>query len=257
MKNMNKALAFGMVLVLLVALLGLSFSRPVQPMKPAYVASTSWVAAIAELAGIDDVATIAPANLKHPPEYEITPEDIVKVSQAELFMQAGYEAMMKTIANAAEVDKEKVVKVKTTNSLENLENMVQMLSEKAGTKEKADKRFGEYKKLIEWGRAQVAEKGLDKLTVWVHKDQIPLATDLGLNVVGTFGSAPLTSEQLALAAEKKFDIIIDNLHNSIADPAKSVSPNSAVIVWRNFPDHTGDSALYNIVKNNIETLLAL
>ena len=256
MKNLKKAV-ISFTALLLIAVLCMSFSRPAQQMKPAYVASTSWVAAIAELAGIDDVATIALANLKHPPEYEITPEDIVKVSQAELFMQAGYEAMMKTIANAAEVDKEKIVKVKTTNSLENLENMVQMLSEKAGTKEKADKRFAEYKKLIEWGRAQVAEKGLDKLTVWVHKDQIPLAKDLGLNIAGQFGSAPLTSEQLALAAEKKFDIIIDNLHNSIADPAKTVSPDSAVIVWRNFPDHTGDSALYNLVKANIETLLAL
>lgn len=53
-----------------------------------YVASTSWVAAIAELAGIDDVVTIAPANLKHPPEYEITADDMVSVINATLFMHA-------------------------------------------------------------------------------------------------------------------------------------------------------------------------
>ncbi len=256
MKKMKKAL-LSVTVLLLVSVLCMSYSKPTKMVKPAYVASTSWVAAIAELAGIDNVATIAPANLKHPPEYEITPEDIVKVSQAELFMQAGYEAMMKTISNATEVDKDKIVKVRTTNSLENLGNMVTMLSEKAGTQAEAEKRFSEYKKLIEWGRAQIAEKGLDKLTVYVHKDQIPLATDLGLNIAGTFGSAPLTSDQLALAAEKKFDIIIDNLHNSIAEPAKAVSPNSTIIVWRNFPDHTGDSALYNLVKANIELLLAM
>ena len=39
---------------------------------PKYVASTSWVAAIAEIAGLDGVDTVAPADLKHPPEYEIT-----------------------------------------------------------------------------------------------------------------------------------------------------------------------------------------
>ncbi|MBR2107387.1 MAG: hypothetical protein IJ937_08980 [Treponema sp.] len=54
--------------------------------KVKIVASTSWVASIAELAGIDDVPTIAPVNLKHPPEYEIKPMDILKVSQADLFI---------------------------------------------------------------------------------------------------------------------------------------------------------------------------
>ena len=39
------------------------------------VASTSWTAAFADLAGIDNVTSIAPASLRHPPEYEVTVRD--------------------------------------------------------------------------------------------------------------------------------------------------------------------------------------
>ena len=132
--------------------------------KVKIVASTSWVASIAELAGIDDVPTIAPVNLKHPPEYEIKPMDILKVSQADLFIYAGYERMMKTISEAAEVDKSKIAKVKTTNTYENLSNMVKILSEKAGTQKEAERRFKQYDELIQKTRQLIKETGLDKKT---------------------------------------------------------------------------------------------
>ena len=41
--------------------------------------------------------------------------DILKVSQADLFIYAGYERMMETIGNAAEVDKSKIIKQKSKN----------------------------------------------------------------------------------------------------------------------------------------------
>ena len=67
------------IVVLLLSLLSLTaiFAEGVveENTTPRYVASTSWVAAIAEIAGLDGVDTVAPADLKHPPEYEITPMD--------------------------------------------------------------------------------------------------------------------------------------------------------------------------------------
>lgn len=222
--------------------------------KAKIVASTSWVASIAELAGIDDVPTIAPVNLKHPPEYEIKPMDILKVSQADLFIYAGYERMMKTISEAAEVDKSKIAKVKTTNTYENLSNMVKMLSEKAGTQKEAERRFKQYDELIQKTRQLIKETGLDKKTVYAHKDQAQLAKDLGLNVIATFGSAPLTSEQILFASENQIDIIIDNVHNPIASPAAEVCPNAKLFIWRNFPEKMEKNALYNVIKNNCESL---
>ena len=219
-----------------------------------YVASTSWVWAIAQMAGLEDVATIAPANLKHPPEYEITADDMLKVSECELFMSAGYERMMKTISKAAGVDESKIVKVKTTNTVENLSKMVDMLAEKAGTQKTAKKNIEEYKKLIADMSAKVKASGLEQKTFYVHKDQMPLATDLGLTIAGTFGSAPLTAEQLDEIAANKYDYIIDNVHNPVAGPAKQVSPDTKIIIWRNFPEKLEKKALYNVVKKNCEML---
>lgn len=222
-----------------------------------YVASTSWVASIAELAGIDNVDCIAPANLRHPPEYEITAEDMVKVKDAELILNAGYEAMMKVISNAAEVDSSKIVKVKTTNTEANLSAMVEMLSNLAGTQEEAEKRYSEYKDLIEKARQLIREKGYDKFTVWAHADQAEFARDLGLNVVGTFGRAQLSAEQIAEAALNNYDIVIDNAHNPVASPVAEVSPSSVILLWSNFPDHLGNNALYNVLKGNLEMLFKL
>lgn len=246
---------FLIVLAVLALMPALCFSQSVSEKKTeTYVASTSWVAAIAELAGIDDVVCIAPANLKHPPEYEITPDDIVTVSKAKLFMNAGYERMMKTIAEAAGVDQSKIVKVKTTNTLENLGNMVSMLSDLAMTKPQAAERFSAYSYIIEQARAKIKEKGYDKLTVYANTNQAELCADLGLNVAGKFGSGPLSSDQIAEAALNKYDLVIDNAHNPVAAPIAQVSPSSVILVWSNFPDHLGGNALYEVIENNLNML---
>ena len=234
----------------------LCFAQPVteETNEPKYVASTSWVAAIAELAGIDDVVTVAPANLKHPPEYEITADDMANVVNAKLFMHAGYEKMMKTLGDAAQLDSDRIVKVKTTNTLENLSNMVDMLSQKAGTQEEATKRFGEFKGLIESARERIAQSPNRDIEVYANTNQAEFARDLGLNVVSTFGAGALTASQIEEAHSKAYPLVIDNLHSPVASPISHVSPDSKILTWRNFPDHTGGDALYNVVKENLEML---
>lgn len=234
----------------------LCFAQPVaeESKTQKYVASTSWVAAIAELAGIDDVVTVAPANLKHPPEYEITADDMANVVNAKLFMHAGYEKMMKTLGDAAQLDSDRIVKVKTTNTLENLSDMVDMLSQKAGTQEKAAERFGEFQELIEDARERIAQSPNKDIEIYANVNQAEFARDLGLNVVSTFGAGALTAAQIEEAHSKAYPLVIDNLHSPVASPITQVSPDSSIITWRNFPDHLGDDALYNVVKDNLESL---
>ena len=55
-----------------------------------FVASTTWTAAFADLAGVDEITVIAPATLRHPPEYELVPSDIVTIQNARFFVSAGY-----------------------------------------------------------------------------------------------------------------------------------------------------------------------
>ena len=152
--------------------------------------------------------------------------------------------MMETISNAAEVDKSKIIKIKTANTLQNIKEMTKILSEKAGTQEKAKKRVSQFENLILETRK----------TFYVNKNQAEFAKDLGLNVVATFGPAPLTAEQIAFAAENQFDFIIDNVHNPVAAPAAEVSPNSKILIWRNFPAKNEQNALYKVVEENCKSM---
>jgi hypothetical protein len=46
------------------------------PQEAAIIASTSWVAAIADAAGAQNIRILAPVKLCHPPEYELKPSDL-------------------------------------------------------------------------------------------------------------------------------------------------------------------------------------
>lgn len=242
-------------LLSLLILTGLSAQGALEEASvPKYVASTSWVAAIAEVAGLDGVVTVAPADLKHPPEYEITPMDVAKVAKAEIFMYGGYEAMMKTIAEAAEVKEECKVQVRTTNTLSNLSAMVEKISQKAGTEEEGKKRIAEFEDLFEEARKIIKENGLDKLKVWANKNQAEFSADLGLNVVDTFGPGPLTSDDLLKAKEAGYDLIIDNVHAVVTSPLSEVIPSTPILIWRNFPSVLEKDALYKVISENLEML---
>ena len=82
------------------------------------VASTSWTAAFADLAGVDEVETIAPATLRHPPEYEVTVSDIEKITTSKFFIYAGFERMMKTLGDA--VGNTQMIKIHCNNSVDNI-----------------------------------------------------------------------------------------------------------------------------------------
>ncbi len=79
------------------------------------IASTSWVAAIARAAGATDIVTIAPFDLQHPPEHELKPSDLMKVSGAKFLVYSGYERFAKRLAETADTDGNTVAKVYTDN----------------------------------------------------------------------------------------------------------------------------------------------
>jgi ABC-type Zn uptake system ZnuABC Zn-binding protein ZnuA len=88
------------------------------------VASTSWTAAFADLGGLDDVAFIAPASLTHPPEYEITVSDVVKINHADYFIYAGYERMMQSMGDSIKKEAGTMIQITTTNDIHNVQKQV-------------------------------------------------------------------------------------------------------------------------------------
>ena len=224
---------------------------PTQP-KRNVVASTSWTAAFADLAGIDGVQAIAPASLRHPPEYEITVSDIKTVKDSDIFIYAGFERMMKTIGDS--VGDVKMVKVQCDNSIETVKKNAAPLSELTGTQEESRKRVDDYVAVIENARKEAEEKGLKGAKALVNKNQIYLAGDLGLDIAGTFGPGPVTSAQIADAKDGGYLLIIDNVHNPVGSPLAEVAANAKYVIWRNFPEKVEHDALKHVIESNLDAL---
>lgn len=218
------------------------------------VASTSWSAAFADIAGADEVDSIAPVNLRHPPEYEITVSDVQKISDSEVFIFAGFERMMKTLGTKV-ANKGVSVQVTLDNSLATVKESTLKIAQALGTEDIQKVRFAEYEKLVKDGQKKALKKKLNKKKVLCNKNQTYLAKELGLEIAGIFGPGPVTAEELLEAKKAGYDLIIDNIHNPTGKPVTEVLPKAKYIVWRNFPTAVEHYALKKVVADNIELLL--
>ena len=218
-----------------------------------YIASTSWTAAFADLAGIDDVQTVAPVTLRHPPEYEITVSDIEAISARKYFIYAGFERMMQTMGTS--VGSVQMVQITCDNSIATVQKNAQILSEIAGTQEKSKERVARYVAAVKAGAAQIEAMGYKGARVLCNKNQVYLAKELGLTVAATFGPGPVTAEQIADVKKNGYVLIIDNVHNPVAQPLVEVSPKSVYVIWRNFPEAVEPDALLHVIEANINALV--
>lgn len=217
-----------------------------------FVASTSWTAAFADLAGVDDVVAIAPANLRHPPEYEITVSDIQKINESDYFVYAGFERMMKTLGSS--VGNAKMIQIACNNSIATIEESTKKIAELAGTEKERNVRVDEYVSFVKNAASELEKKGFKNAKVLVNKNQRFLASDLGSDVSSTFGPEPVTSEQILDAKNGDYILIIDNVHNPVGKPLSEVAPNVKYIAWRNFPEKVERNALLNTIKENVQIL---
>ncbi len=218
------------------------------------VASTSWAAAFADIAGADEVESIAPVNLRHPPEYEITVSDVQKISDSEVFIFAGFERMMKTLGTKVP-NKGVSVQVVLDNSLATVQESTLKIAQALGTEDIQKARFAEYEKLVKDGQKKALKKKLNKKKVLCNKNQTYLAKELGLDIVGVFGPGPVSAEELLDAKKAGYDLIIDNIHNPTGKPVTEILPKAKYIEWRNFPTAVEHDALRKVVEENIELLL--
>ena len=240
------------ITIALFAALALVNSAWAAPKK--IVASTSWAAAFADIAGADEVESIAPVNLRHPPEYEITVSDVQKISDSEVFIYAGFERMMKTLGDKVP-NKGVSVQVVLDNSLATVKESTLKIAQALGTEEIQKVRFAEYEKLVKDGQKKALKKKLNKKKVLCNKNQTYLAKELGLDIAGVFGPGPVSAEELLEAKKAGYDLIIDNIHNPTGKPVTEILPKAKYIEWRNFPTAVEHDALKKVVEENIELLL--
>lgn len=232
-------------------------SFAVSAQSTGYMATTRWVAAIAELAGIGQVENFAPSNMTHPPEYELSPSDLLKLSKAKVVFTAGYESnMIKKINEAlASGGSFKVITVNTDNSPEILKAEAEKIAKEFGTMDACEKNLAALDAAVDSAKVQLKAAGLLRATALVHGYQTSLAKALGFEIIGTFGPAPVTPEQIAQAKKLKPAIIVDNYHNMVAKPIVEVSKDSHYASFLNFPGLFGTSSIVDVIQYNVKQLL--
>jgi zinc transport system substrate-binding protein len=223
-----------------------------------YMATTRWVAAITEIAGIGRVESFAPSSMTHPPEYELSPTDILALSKAKVVFSAGYEGkMVKKINETLKAGGSfKTVTVNTENSPENLKLQAETIAKEFGTMSQCEKNLADLSAAFDSAKAQLKADGLLGKDAYVHFHQIPFARSLGFDIVDTFGPGPVTPEQLAKVKALKPAVIIDNDHNMVGKPLLEVSKDSAYASFLNFPGLFGTESIVDVIDYNAKQLEA-
>ncbi len=216
------------------------------------VASTSWVGAIAEAAGADEVRILAPFELKHPPEYDYRPSDIAQLRSARLLVYGGYEPFVKKLAVAARLPRERMIVIVTSNDPDNLKKQARFLAEKMGTQ----KREADWEKALNKALADIQKQAkknkISQKRVLVQKYQVPLVKWLGFDVIGVFNTDELSPNKVMEYAMMKPDMVIDNFHNPQGKPIAEIAKCDYVAII-NFPSANARS-LIELLKENATKL---
>ena len=222
--------------------------------KALVVATNSWTAALAQTAGATEIVVLAPYEMEHPSEYELRPGDIPKLMDASLIIYAGYESMAERIKNGMDVPEEKMLKVETTYAFEQLSASVLSIAEKIGTTEIALQNLNKIAELYNNGKAAIAASPLSGQPVLVQYFQLTVAKELGLNIAGHFGPAPLEANQIAQLAQSQAVLIIDNIHNPVGEPLHEVISGSSYQLFLNFPGLKNTRSLEDVIRYNINQI---
>lgn len=218
------------------------------------VATTEWTAAFCRAAGLENVHVLAPANLQHPPDYELRPTDIPVIMEADLIVYAGYEGMMERIRANIAGDETELLQIKTVYSPQIIRESVVAIATAADMVSEAEENLIIIEEAWEQAGILVSEAGLAWKPAAVHVHQGALAWTLGIFEVATFGPAPPGAGPIAAAAESGAVLIIDNQHNPVSAPLQEVLPDAVVVELINFPGAEGTRRLEEVILFNATRL---
>lgn len=219
------------------------------------LATNRWTAAYVEAATGEDCFTLAPQDLIHPPEYELTPGDFEKISGASTLVIAGYEAMVPKIRENEILAEENILQIDTGFNFDLMSENIKMLGSYFGTEETAAESIREIGKTLKENGDLLKAEG-SAPTVVVHQFQVALAKELGLEVLGVFGPAPLQAADIEKISALDPSAIIDNGHNPQGVLLTEILTDSAYVEWINFPGRGGTESLTDVIQWNREQLQA-
>lgn len=241
---------YSMAMVMAVCFMLCSCGRNTDNAK--VVATTSWTAAYAKAAGIDNVVLLSPMSMVHPSEYELSIADIEKIKNSELIVCAGYEIMTSHIVQLLN-DSSKIIRVNTIYDPETIRKSVMSIAGKFSTEDIALRNVEEIEAAFDSARALVERERLDTIPTLVHLYQKSLAQNIGLNVVGVFGPQSPESYEIVELMSSHAGLVIDNIHNPVGE-IFCKSTGIPYIQWLNFPGMRNTSNLCDVINMNVSTL---
>ena len=214
------------------------------------VATTSWTAAFAYAAGVSGVTVLAPYEVRHPPEYEITPSDLAAVADAEFVIYAGYERMIERIKGAVGGEKPRLLQIVTDYSLETIGASLNSLVSVVGSADAAERSIREIEAFYDEWRAEVTAAGILRTPVVAHAFHRPIIEAIGGTVVGVFGPAPLEARQIDTLSRSGAGLVVDNYHNDVGKPLRETMNEVPVVEFINFPGEAGTVTLLDVLEEN-------
>jgi zinc transport system substrate-binding protein len=227
---------------------------PAQVKQPRVVATTTWTAAFAAGAGAVNIVILAPANLRHPAEYELTPSDVAALQGADLIISTGFEVMARRLAEAAGSQKIRVVQISADYSLHTMRSSLMAIAAVTGTNDKARENIDALESLVASWKGELRARNLQGAPALVHVFQLPLMQELGFTVKGVFGPGPLEAAQIAKLSAQDAALIIDNWHNEVGSPLRETLPNARYASFINFPGPDGTISLLDVLADNRKRL---
>jgi len=222
--------------------------------KEIVVASTSLVGAIAKAAGAKEVRIISPAEMRHPPEYDLRPSDILKFEGADIVIYGGYERMTQKLLETSKNRNILAIQIDTETSPENLIHQVRKISKILRTEKEAKAwevgfidRLNFLKKKISFtsGKKAVVHRFAQSFSKWA-----------GLHLVQIISPGELTPKVIADAVAQKPELVVDILH---FPNAKVIAENAKCkyIQVINFPGIKNTDTLDDLFEHNSTQLLRL
>jgi len=242
--------------ILFLSVLGTVFAQT----DPKILATNTWTAAYVQMAG-GEAQLLAPADMAHPPEYELKVSDVQKIQEADYLVYAGYEVLMKTVFESFQKPKDACIQIETSYDPQAVETSVLKLAEKMNTLPEARKNLAAYKAYLQKAQDELKAAGLYGKKVLVSFHQQALAKALGFEILGVFGPQALSSGDLSRLAKVKPDLIIDNIHSLQAAPFEEIFALKAINL-ANFPLYTFSDGtkvpegLLQVLEFNVKKILA-
>ncbi|MDI7260069.1 MAG: metal ABC transporter permease [Thermodesulfobacteriota bacterium] len=216
------------------------------------VASTSLTGAIARAAGAKEMRIIASSEMKHPPEYDLKPSDLLKFEGAKVVIYAGYERMVGKLLETSKNKNILAIQVDTTTSPENLITQVRKISKILKTENEGqawEEGFSEKLKALKKRIASLSGRH-----AVVHRFAQPFAQWAGLSILQVIQPGELTSRAISDAIGKNPELVVDILH---FPNAKVIAENARCkyIQVINFPGVENTKTIEDLFEYNCTQLL--